>query len=345
MRCFAKLCVASCVLAAGLGSGPAAASDALSGWIWKAESKELNPEGVFWNDFLGDGKDRWKSGGLTQSYTFPERIFDTDPWTPWFENRASGIEGQVRGLVITPDNTSVEGHTEGDRPYAQYLGLGVHLRSDKRPRPAALGTSLGVEDRVGVEVGWVGEPLFLFDMQDRLHESLGMDETNVSDENSVSNGWLVNLEGRRTWRFHRDMGAADVQVAPYADAALGLRENSLRVGGDILVGNALAGRTWNEEPATGAMMPGARPPREGWDWAAYLGGDVGAIGSDALLGGGPFSSGPSIDEKTFVPRARSGIAVGYGPVTVHYGVAYIGPEFEGQDQGQLIGAISVKLPF
>lgn len=333
------------VLTLSLAGGPATAGDAVAGWRWQAESTEINPEGLFWNDFLADGQDRWKSGGVTQSFTLPERVFDTQPWTPWLDGRASGIELSARGLVITPDNTAAAGYNPNDRPYAQYLGLGLYLRSDARPRPAPRGTTLEVEDRVGAEIGWIGEPLFLFDTQDQLHEMLGMDPTNVSDENSVENKILLNLQARRTWRFHRDTGPADVEWAPYLDGSAGLRENSLRAGANIFIGNELAGRSWNMDPAIGAVIPGARPPREGVDWAFFLGGDVGYVASDALLGGGPFASGPQIDPEPLVARARAGVVVGYGRLSVTYGLNWLSPEFEGQGAGQLIGSVAVKLPF
>jgi hypothetical protein len=51
------------------------AGDMTAGWDWLATTNEIQTEGVFWNDRLGDGKDRWKTGGLTQSYVFPEHIF------------------------------------------------------------------------------------------------------------------------------------------------------------------------------------------------------------------------------------------------------------------------------
>ena len=61
-------------------------------------------EGAIWNDRFGDGRDRYKSGGLTQSWLIPERRL-TD--MQWFEGRASGVEIQARGFVATPDNTNV----------------------------------------------------------------------------------------------------------------------------------------------------------------------------------------------------------------------------------------------
>lgn len=337
-----------------LVSTTALAGDAVEGWRWQSEQTELNAEGIVWNDYLGDGQDRWKSGGVTQSFTFPERIFDTNPWTPWFKGRASGIEVQARAVVVSPDNTAVPAapsdpdvaaRPTGDRPYAQYFGLGGYLRSDKRPRPVgANGTTLEVEDRLGAEIGWIGEPLFLFDVQDAVHDALGMAPTEASEGNSVGSGVLLNAEGRRTWRVHRCTGTTDVQVAPYVDVSAGMRQNDVRAGADLIWGRDLSVRSWNMDPATGAMIPGSTRSADGLDWAIYAGGDVGYVASDALLGGNGLG-GPSVDPEPLQVRLRAGAVAGTGRFQLHYGVAWLSPEFHGQDEGQLIGAISVKLPF
>lgn len=324
---------------------PAAAGDALEGWRWKQQSTEIVAEGIFWNDFLADGQDRWKSGGITQSFTLPERIFDRDPWTPWLANRASGIEIQARGLVVTPDNTAAAGTNDRDRPYAQYLGVGAYFRSDTRPRPSVAGTTLSVEDRVGVEVGWIGEPLFFFEAQDALHEVIGMGATQVSDDNSVGAGVLANLEARRTWRYHRDMGAVDVEAAPYIDISAGLRENSARIGANFFAGGDLSARHWNMDPAIGAVIPGSKRRIPGFDWAVFAGADIGSVAQDALLGGVAGLDGPKAEPKTVVARARAGVVMGYGKVSLSYGLNWLSPEFEDQEQGQLIGSAALKIDF
>jgi hypothetical protein len=88
-------------------ASPAHAGDMAEGWDWLASTNEIQTEGVFWNDRYGDGKDRWKTGGITQAYVFPEHIFSNDNW---FKGRASALELNLRALVITPDDTSFTGN-------------------------------------------------------------------------------------------------------------------------------------------------------------------------------------------------------------------------------------------
>ena len=137
------------------------AQNMTEGWDWLATTSEIQAEGVFWNDRYGDGKDRWKTGGITQSYVFSEHIFSKDNW---FEGRVSVLEFNVRALLITPDDTSFTGINADDRPYAQYAAVGVYLRSIARPEALTPAVDMQTEDRVGVEVGWQGDPLPPFEL-------------------------------------------------------------------------------------------------------------------------------------------------------------------------------------
>ncbi len=89
------------------------AGDMATGWDWLAATDEIQTEGVFWDDFFGDGKDRWKTGGITQSYVFPEHIFSNGNW---LKGRASALELNVRALVMTPDDTAFAGSTATTGP-------------------------------------------------------------------------------------------------------------------------------------------------------------------------------------------------------------------------------------
>lgn len=317
-----------------------------AGWNWLATTGEIQTEGVVWNDRLGDGKDRWKTGGLTQSYVFPEHVFSDDGW---FANRASALELNVRALVITPDDTAFAGVDDKDRPYAQYAAAGIYLRSIARPRALSPGVALQTEDRIGVEAGWQGDPLPLYDVRNSLHGLTGTGGDTGTPSNTIDGEILVNLEARRTWRLHA--GAArggpgrDLEFAPFVQTSLGMRENSLRLGGEIFAGSALEGRTWGSDPATGAVMAGASMPRQGFDWTVFAGGDVGYIASDAFLDGGFAADGPSVERRDIVVRARAGVLLDYGRIGVGFSLNWLGKEFRGQPEGQTIGAVQLKYRF
>ena len=314
------------------------ADEQREGWEWLAQRHEIETQGTFWNDRYGDGKDRWKTGGITQSYIFPERIFG---W-PSIEGRASALELNLRAQVMTPDDTSNTGVDANDRPYAQYAGIGLHLRSIAAPRPASAGLGLQVEDRVGVEIGWQGEPLPFFEVQERLHGMTGTRGDMGNPEDVIGGEVLANLEGRRTWRLHAGGVARDIELAPFVQGSLGMREVSVRAGADLFIGSALEGRTWGSDLATGAVIAGESMHRDGFEWTAFIGGDVGYVAWDAFLDGGFAADGRSVDREQIVGRARAGLLLEYGRVGIGFSVNWLSEEFESQPEGQLIGAIQLK---
>ena len=187
MSVFHKCLRAALVAFAVAAHVQAEAGEFAAGWDWLAATNEIQTEGVFWNDRYGDGKDRWKTGGITQAYAFPEHIFSNESW---LKGRASALELNVRALVITPDDTSFAGVNSDDRPYAQYAGIGIYLRSITRPGALTPVVAVQAEDRIGVEVGWQGDPLPLFDVQSSLHGVAGTNG-NAGNLSNIIDGELL----------------------------------------------------------------------------------------------------------------------------------------------------------
>ncbi|MEM7056959.1 MAG: lipid A-modifier LpxR family protein [Pseudomonadota bacterium] len=305
-------------------------------FTWISETEDILAEGMIWNDRLGDGQDRYKTGGMTQSWLLPQSIFSDENW---IDGHAAAIEFQGRGFIATPNNTS--NPAAGDRPFAQYVGVGAYLRTFGESEPLSMDTSLSVENRAGVEIGLVGEPLPLFELQEALHGN-GIGRT---DANTLDTEVLVNAEVRRTYRFHMDLEATEVEFAPYAQGSFGMRENSVRVGIDLITGSSLKARTWNHEPAIGAMIAGGSAPRDGFQWATWVGGDVGYVAQDAFLDGGFDGSGPSTPREEVTARIRAGVMMEYDNFAMSYSVVWLSPEFEAQPEGQLVGGFQIKYRF
>ena len=308
------------------------------GFRWLSENRDIMAEGAIWNDRIGDGKDRYKTGGMTQSWTFPETLFFDERLIP---GRVSAIELQGRGFIATPDNT-LAGGNPNDRPFVQYVGVGAYHRSWSRPERYSDTTTAGLETRAGVEIGWQGDPLPLFDLQDTLHDNT---QVTLNNTNTVDSEFLINLELEGVWRRQTSSRLLDLDLAPFIRISTGMRENSVRVGGDIVIGSSLAARTWNHEPAIGALIPGGSKQRQGLNWALWIGGDAGYVASDAFLDGGFIADGPNVDREEVTFRLRAGVMLEYDPVAIVYSINWLSPEFETQPEGQLIGAASLKYRF
>ena len=319
-------------------AGTAFAGSASEGFRWLSDNEEVYREGALWNDFIGDGKDRYKSAGLTQSWVIPERRLSNERWV---EGNTSALELQIRGFVATPDNTQVGGNP-GDRPFVQYASIGGHFRTIERPVRAGSQTTVSNESRVGVEIGYQGEPLPFLEIMEAVH---GQNAVLVNAQNTVDGEVLVNLEARRTLRVHVQLDESDLQFAPFAQISAGMRENSGRIGADLIYGGNLAGTTWNHDPAIGTMMPGASMPTNDFRWAVWAGGDIGLIGTDAFLDGGFDGDGPSVKKERVTTRARLGFLIGQGPFALAYTATWLSPEFSNQIAAQIVGAVTVKYNF
>ena len=308
------------------------------GYKWLSENRDIMAEGAIWNDRIGDGKDRYKTGGMTQSWVFPETLFFDERIIP---GRVSAIELQGRGFIATPDNTQ-SGGSANDRPFVQYVGVGAYHRSWSRPTRFSDTTTGAVETRAGIEIGWQGDPLPLFDIQDALH---GDTQVTLNNSNTIDSEFLLNLEIEGVYRRQTSSRFLDLDLAPFIRVSTGMRENSVRAGADIVIGSSLNARTWNHEPAIGALIPGGSKQRAGLNWAIWIGGDAGYVASDAFLDGGFTADGPEVERETLTFRLRAGLMLEYDPVAVVYSINWLSPEFERQPEGQLIGAVSLKYRF
>ena len=312
----------------------AAAGTVRDGFRWLSENEEILPEGIIWNDAIGDGKDRYKSGGITQGWMIPEGRLTDEPWLPGF---ASGLEVQLRAFIATPENTFQP--TPESRPFAEYAGFGTYFRTVGAPRMLARDLTRSVEFRGGIELGIIGDPVPLLELQDLLHTN----DVGKTQANTLGREFLANAEARYTWRFHQQLNDTDLEFAPFIQGSAGMRENSLRLGGDIIYGSSLEGRLWNHDLATGAMIPGGSQRREGPQTAIWLGGDVGFIGSDALLDGGFNGEGRRVGREPVTGRLRAGILFDFEDVALGYSLTLLTEEFDTQTHSQVIGALTIKV--
>lgn len=312
------------------------AGTTLQGYQWLSENDEALPEGIIWNDAIGDGKDRYKSGGVTHGWVIPDRRISG---APWFDGHTSGLELQLRGFIATPENT--QNPAPGDRPFAEYAALGAYLRTVERPERTGPARTLSTENRLGLEVGILGDPIPFFEIQDFIHSG----SVNNTPGNTVDGSFLANIEGRRTWRYHQQLNDTDLEIAPFVQASAGMRENSVRLGGDVIYGSSLEGRLWNHDLATGAMIPGGSSPRIGPNILIWMGGDVGYVASDAMLDGGFLGNGPEVDREPITGRVRAGVMLEYGEVSLAYSMTLLSEEFKGQEHSQVVGAVTFKLRF
>jgi len=270
------------------------------------------------NDALGDGQDRWRSVGFSHSAV-------TGPgWTGHLPERAGEIlEYRFLAEVIAPANLVAP--DPADRRYAGILSAGLHSHF-------ALGRA---EARIGADLVAVGPQTGIARLHEGLHDILGLDaidpdahrlEDAVYPTLSAEIGWPVALAG-------------GVLLRPFVDARHG-DEDFLRVGADLALGAVDGQALWLRDPVTGQrhVAVGSGGGRQGL--FATLGADVAAVaGSEWLPEGG---AAVARDGRT---RLRAGLGYAGHRVDGFYGLTWLSEEFEGQDDGQLVGSVTLKLRF
>jgi Uncharacterized protein conserved in bacteria (DUF2219) len=271
---------------------------------------------LFTNDALGDGDDRWRTGGYTLS-----RVRGAS-WSGNLPDRAGDIlEFRFRGEIIAPENLTTA--APGDRRYAGALSFGVHTHFRLGQAEASVGGDLVV---IGPQTG-------LGAFQRAAHDLFGIQEPQVLDD-QIGDRLAPTLTGEigRSFRL-----GGNVTLRPFLEAQAGA-ESLMRAGGDIVIGNAWDGALLLRDPVTGQRYTGIAAAGKGVSFT--FGADIARVfDSDYLPSGG---DAVLSDERI---RARAGVEWQGERAGVFYGLTYLGPEFDGQPEGQVTGSLRVNFDF
>ena len=275
---------------------------------------------LFTNDYFGDGDDRWRSGSYSISI-----IRGSDTW----EGQAptsfgSLLEYRLRSEIIAPSD--LNGVDAGDRAYVGALTAGLHTHFSRNAWDLSAGVDLVI----------VGDQTGLSELQDGFHNLLGAPRvSNAVDDNQLSNAVYPTLvaEGARTVSL-----GETVDVRPFVEAQIGV-EDFVRVGADVFIGNVLRGDLWVRENSSGQLYSGVQTDRAGLGFV--LGADYTFLEDSAYF---PTSFGTVAEDERL--RVRAGLHTRLGDdASYFYGLTYLGEEFEGQAQGQVVGSVKLNFNF
>lgn len=269
---------------------------------------------LFTNDFLGDGKDRWRTGAFTISPVWgrgwdgrlPDRIGDI-------------LEFRARAEIIAPNDLTRP--NPADRRWAGTYAFGLHTHF-------ALG---GTDMRLGADLAIVGPQTGLDDFQDFTHEVLGQSEPGVFG-NQIDNDVFPTVSAE----LGRDIDLpGSVRLRPFVEAAAGV-ETFVRVGGDLIVGQYGQGALLLRDTTTGQRYSAVTLDRPN-GISLVLGGDIARMEHSEYLSGSMLK-----DTRT---RLRGGIHWRGDWGELFYGATWLGKEFDGQKDDQIVGSIKVDLRF
>ncbi|MCG7494166.1 lipid A-modifier LpxR family protein [Thalassobius sp. Cn5-15] len=270
------------------------------------------------NDFIGDGNDRWRTGSVASSRVWG---YEWDNALP--ETFGETLEFRINAEIIAPDNLVTP--AAGDRPYAGSLSFGLHTHFQKRK----------IEYSVGVDMVLTGEETRLSDFQAALHDLLSVDEASDAVLDSQIDG---GVHPTAVVELGHNLALVDgVALRPFVEARAGV-ETMVRAGADLRIGSVGAGELLVRDPVSGQRYRAVRNSEPGY--SVVLGGDIAHVRDSEYL---PESSGVVLTETR--RRLRAGLHWQGEKSSVFYGVAWLGEEFEGQEEGQVVGSLRLNLDF
>jgi len=272
---------------------------------------------LFTNDYLGDGEDRWRTGSYVYSQIRAPRSYDAQRRFAFGEL----LEYRVRAEIIAADAPAT---APGDRPYVGAVSFGVHTHFGHGPADIS----------VGADVIATGPQTGLSRFQTAVHDSLDMPAPAFID---TQLGDSIHVQGTAALGQNVFINDA-LSVRPFATAQLGA-ENLLRVGGDVIVGTVGQTDLMLRDVVTGQLYRGTQSGDRGVSFV--LGGDIAAVGDSIYLP--PFRNVLPENTRT---RARAGLHYQHREgASFFYGLTYLGPEFQDQPTGQLVGSVKLNFNF
>ncbi len=280
-------------------------------------SAEPVKSSFFTNDFLGDGRDRWRSASYTIFLGFEGE-------------KAGGIAHEIRarGEIISPWGAKNQ-PTNDDRPYVGMLGFGV-FANDRFKH---------LEYNIGAEILFTGDQTGAADFQQNFHEATGipgylpedMPHDHVDDDVTG----MVSVEIARSYSL-----TDEVSFRPFFGAQAGY-ETFGRIGFDFITGGYGGAARYVRDPISGFIQPSSP------DRALRMGDLSLLVGADyTYVSGSDFFPNWSVAElENARIRVRTGLQARIANASAFFGITYLSKEFTSQVESQTIGVLSFEFPF
>ncbi|QDC08736.1 lipid A deacylase LpxR family protein [Oceanicola sp. D3] len=292
---------------------------ALTGLAMPAHAEERALLGwgrLFTNDVLGDGYDRWRTGAYTISIAYGPDWQGVAP-----DRFGQLLEFRLRSELIAPE--SLTAPAVNDRRFVGAFTLGVHSYS-----------KLGASDlRAGLDLTFTGPQTGLGELQNTIHETFGLESSKVLDD-QIPNNAYASLSAE----LSRELAFGNARLRPFLEVQAGV-ESFARVGADLTFGSYGRGALMARDITTGHLYQVIRS-REDQGLSFLIGGDMAKVYSSEYL---PEEDGFELtDTRT---RLRAGMNWQGDNHGLFYGLTYLSEEFEAQTEGQMVGALQLRLFF
>lgn len=270
------------------------------------------------NDLIGELRDRWQTASFASS-----RIMGYGWNGDLPSEMGSVLEYRFQTKIVAPGD--VENPVPNDRLYSTSISLGAHTHF-------AVGPS---ELSMGGDVVITGPMTGLSDLQYLVHDLIDRDVPSAATKaDMIPNGFHPGL----VFEYGRPLTInGTTEIRPFAELRTG-DETLIRSGIDLYFGGLVENDLLVRDQVTGQRYRTARGDTLS-GYGFFLGGDFAAMGSSIYL---PDRGPDMTDSRT---RLRAGVMWQGDQNSVYYGMTWLSPEFDTQEEPQFVGSIRLNLEF
>lgn len=298
------------------------------------------------NDMFGGNSDRHYTNGFRLSYfdvrNKPPAFTDAlDRLLPMFDiGEDTGVVYSVGQNLYTPDDIKDPYQRAGGRPWAGFLYTSVGLATLSGNHVDELEATLGV----------VGPLAMGKEVQTLVHGMVSADKPK-GWHNQLSNEPGAILSWQRRWPefLYLEKGGFYLSGEPNLGATAGNIYTYANTGFNLRFGPASS--RWQDTPVrVRPAMPGTgfyapTPHHEFFSWYLFAGADGRAVARNIFLDGNTFADSAHVNKKILVGDLNAGAAVTLGRVRLSYTNVYRTREYNGQDKGDVFGALTLGYRF
>ncbi len=274
---------------------------------------------LFTNDFLGDRKDRWRSGSYSASRAWA--------WEEWQGQAPTSfgnlLELRFGGQIMTPEH--LRAYVPSDRPWAGQLFFGLHTHWSQGE----------TQFNLGGDIVMIGPQTQLDHIQKLLHDIFGAPiPSNAVLSRQIQNQIIPTVSGEVGQPIA--LGTSS-RLRPFAEFRVG-DESLLRVGADFTWGSFGLDELLARDSFTGNRYRVVRQEVPGVSFV--LGADMAKVFDSVYL---PSNRGYNLTDSR--DRIRAGFHWQGDGRSVFYGATWMGKEFKGQRAEQIVGSVRLQFQF
>ncbi|MFW0778128.1 MAG: lipid A deacylase LpxR family protein [Rickettsiales bacterium] len=295
------------------------------------------------NDLFGAGTDQNYTNGIRLSWFElgekpPAITKDLEHIWPFLDiNDTTSVSYSLGHNLYTPNAVGSATQDPNDRPWAAFLygSMGMTTLAENHI------------DEYEITLGIIGPAALGKPIQKTVHDIIDSTDPKGWD-NQLKNEPGLMLSWQRRWpeAWRANIKPLFMSFTPHAGITAGNIYTYANAGGTIKI--SPKERRWADKPlSVRPSIPGTGyfPSSDSLGWEIFIGTEGRAIARNIFLDGNTFSNSHSVDKKHLVMDANAGVAFTFGQTRLSYTLVYRTKEFDGQDDEDLFGAISVGYNF